>query len=310
VYATPGTQAVPLTAAKPPVFGTLCLVSGVTAVVLSLLGALIYLIVWWTLDLPNKISIIGGLEAPGSDKLVLPKVLNYLGVTAAAAAGVLGTLAIVFDGLKRATLIGLSLAAGAVVFLFAFWVWTVSRSSESYVPADTRLSPSAVDLGPLETQVNGELHIYLTGWQPKGMDYSVLRARPEVVVLQMANEDVTDRTLENLRGLKKLRELDLSDTQVTDAGLKVLQELPSLQVLFLNRTKITDEGVRQSIFPIASLTRLSVSHTQVTKKTRDEWKADRGGPQGRAGLLTPRDGVRNGKRRQARCPSWEDQPFL
>jgi hypothetical protein len=141
----------------------------------------------------------------------------------------------------------------------------------------TRLFPSAVDLGPLEKQVNGELHITLTGWQPKGMDYSVLRARPETVVLQMANADVTDQTLENLRDLKKLRVLDLNDTQVTDAGLKVLQELPSLQVLFLNRTKITDEGVRQSIFPIASLTELNVSHTQVTPKTRDEWKALRKG---------------------------------
>jgi hypothetical protein len=142
----------------------------------------------------------------------------------------------------------------------------------------TRLFPSAVDLGPLETQVNGELHITLTGWQPKDMDYSVLRARPDTVVLQMANKDVTDRTLENLRGLKKLRNLDLSDTQVTDEGLKVLQELPSLKVLFLNRTKITDEGVRQNIFPIASLTELSVRNTKVTKKTRDDWKA---GQQGR-----------------------------
>jgi hypothetical protein len=141
----------------------------------------------------------------------------------------------------------------------------------------TRLFPSAVDLGPLETQVNGELHITLTGWQPKDMDYSVLRARPETVVLQMANEDVTDRTLENLHGLKKLRVLDLSNTQVTDEGLKALKEFPSLQVLRLNRTKITDEGVRQSIFPIESLTELNVSHTQVTKKTRDEWKAARKG---------------------------------
>src|SRR5262249_27724588 len=115
-----------------------------------------------------------------------------------------------------------------------------------------RFYPLGVDLGPLETMVNGESPITLTGWQPKDMDYSVLKARPDTVVLQMANEDVTDRTLENLRGLKKLRGLDLSNTQVTDEGLGVLKELPNLEVLFLNRTKVTDAGVRQIVFPIES----------------------------------------------------------
>jgi hypothetical protein len=140
-----------------------------------------------------------------------------------------------------------------------------------------RFYPLGVDLGPLETMVNGESHITLTGWQPKGMDYSVLKERPDAVVLQMANEDVTDRTLENLRGLKKLRVLDLSNTQVTDEGLRVLKELPNLEVLYLNRTKVTDAGVRQNVFPIESLKELNVRNTQVTKKTRDEWKAAREG---------------------------------
>jgi hypothetical protein len=136
---------------------------------------------------------------------------------------------------------------------------------------------SSPDLGPLETMVNGEPHITLTGWQPKDMDYSVLKGRPDTVVLQMANDDVTDRTLENLRGLKKLRVLDLANTQVTDEGLSVLKEFPNLEVLFLNRTKITDAGVRQNVFAIDSLKELNVRNTQVTKKTRDEWKAAREG---------------------------------
>jgi hypothetical protein len=133
------------------------------------------------------------------------------------------------------------------------------------------------DLGPLEKNVDGELHITLTGWQPKDMDYMVLKQRPETIVLQMANPDVTDQTLEYLRGLKKLRVLDLSDTQVTDEGLQVLKELSNLQVLYLNRTKITDDGVRQAIFPLQSLNELSVRNTQVTKKTREEWRAAKEG---------------------------------
>jgi hypothetical protein len=134
-----------------------------------------------------------------------------------------------------------------------------------------------VDLGPRESRVGGELHITLTGWEPGDRDYSVLRARPDTVVLQMANPDVTDRTLENLRGLKKLRSLDLSNTQVTDDGLPVLKELPSLEVLFLNGTRVTDAGLRAGVFPIASLRELSVRNTAVTKKARDEWRAARQG---------------------------------
>ena len=50
----------------------------------------------------------------------------------------------------------------------------------------------------------------------------------DVVVLQMANPDVTDQTLEHLRGSTALKDLDLNNTQVTDAGLKVLKDLPAL----------------------------------------------------------------------------------
>ena len=48
-------------------------------------------------------------------------------------------------------------------------------------------------------------------------------------MLQMANPDVTDRTLESLKGMKALKELDLNDTQVTDAGLDILSDLPALE---------------------------------------------------------------------------------
>jgi hypothetical protein len=134
-----------------------------------------------------------------------------------------------------------------------------------------------VDLGPRESRVGDEMHITLTGWEPQNRDYSVLRFRPDTAVLQMANPDVTDQTLDNLRGLKKLRSLDLSNTQITDDGLQVLKELPHLEVLFLNGTKVTDAGVRAGVFPIESLRELSVRNTAVTKKTRDEWRAAREG---------------------------------
>jgi hypothetical protein len=122
---------------------------------------------------------------------------------------------------------------------------------------------------PIEKTVEGEPTLTVTGL--KDFDYAKLKDKSDLEVLQMANEDVTDQTLDYLKGLKKLYNLDLSNTQITDGGLRVLQELPRLEILHLNGTKITDEGVRQHIFPIATLRQLSLERTKVTKKTRDEW---------------------------------------
>ncbi|MBY0523007.1 MAG: hypothetical protein K2R98_06395 [Gemmataceae bacterium] len=127
-----------------------------------------------------------------------------------------------------------------------------------------------VDLGPREKTVDGELHLTLTGWDQT--DYSVLQARPTVVVLQMANGDVTDATLENLRGMTQLRELDLNDTQVTDRGLELLATLPQLRELRLARAKITDEGFRQHLADKESLVKIDLTGTPVKGKTKRDWK--------------------------------------
>jgi hypothetical protein len=136
----------------------------------------------------------------------------------------------------------------------------------------SRLVP--IDLGPREKLVAGELHITLTGWDRK--DYSVLRARPDVVVLQMANPDVTDETLEYLKGLDKLRELDLNDTQVTDKGLRVLKDLPALESLRLKNTKVTDDGFGE-LAERASLRQLDLRGTQVSRQAVKAWRSARPG---------------------------------
>jgi hypothetical protein len=47
--------------------------------------------------------------------------------------------------------------------------------------------------------------------------------------LQLADNPVTDRGLEHLRGLTKLKELYIRGTRVTDEGIKKLQAaIPSL----------------------------------------------------------------------------------
>ena len=127
-----------------------------------------------------------------------------------------------------------------------------------------------VPLKPYEQIVNGELRITLTGL--KNFEYASLREKPQVVVVQMANSDVDDRTLENLKGLDHLTELDLNDSQITDQGLAIVAALPRLKTLRIARTKVTDEGFRLHLYPKESLIHLDLTGTEVQGKTKREWK--------------------------------------
>lgn len=140
----------------------------------------------------------------------------------------------------------------------------------------TRVAP--IDLGPRLTIVDGETHITLTGWDQQ--DYSVLRQWPDVVVLQMANPDVTDQTLALLKSCPRLRELDVSGSQATDVGLEVLASLPQLEVLRLKNCRITDAGFREHLLPHPGLLRLELSGTLVTPEAVREWR--QANPQRRA----------------------------
>jgi hypothetical protein len=127
-----------------------------------------------------------------------------------------------------------------------------------------------ISLGPYSRVVDGEHHLTLTGWD-RG-DYSLLASAPDVVVLQMANPDVTDQTLRYLEGMDRLRELDLDRTQVTDEGLAILATLPRLRDLRLHSTAITDAGFRKHLFGMESLQNVDVGGTKVASKTLREWK--------------------------------------
>ncbi len=132
----------------------------------------------------------------------------------------------------------------------------------------TKLMP--VDLGPRERIVNNESHITLTGWDQK--DYSPLRLKSDVVVLQMANPDVTDSTLVLLKDFAKLRELDVNDSKITDESLDVLKTLPSLETLRIRNTAVSDQGFTDSLAPISTLKQLDVRGTQIRKESIEAWK--------------------------------------
>ena len=152
-------------------------------------------------------------------------------------------------------------AAPLILFFLSILAAAMPALYTLYVP---------LDLGPLEKIVDGQRHLTLTSWDRK--DYSILKFKPDVVVLQMANPDVTDISLEPLQEMKALEELDLSGTQVTDAGLKILKDLPALSKLRLARTKITDQGFHSTLFAKDSLMQLDLSGTQVGRETVQAWR--------------------------------------
>jgi hypothetical protein len=127
-----------------------------------------------------------------------------------------------------------------------------------------------IPLGPHERVVDGERRITLTGLTD--FDYATLQGRNDTVVLQMANPDVNDGTLEYLKGMSHLRKLDISDSRVTDQGLRTLAELPGLEELYLARTAITDEGFRKYLGPKESLLKVDFTGTAVKGKTKRDWK--------------------------------------
>lgn len=132
--------------------------------------------------------------------------------------------------------------------------------------AYTRLVP--VDLGEYDQIVSGERHLTLTGWNKT--DYSAIAARPDTVVLQMANADVTDDTLKYLEPLASLKELDLSDTKVTDAGLQWLRKNPRLETLRLARTSVTDAGL-STLETLPALKQLDLTGAKVAPERLQKW---------------------------------------
>lgn len=134
----------------------------------------------------------------------------------------------------------------------------------------SHLLASTVDLGKWETRVDGQIHVTLTDWDRT--DYSFLKTRRDIVVLQMANADVTDEVVAQLDGSQMLKELDLSNSAVTDRSLPILAKIPNLHSLRLKGTKISDEAFREHLLNKESLRMLDLRETGVASKTKREWK--------------------------------------
>jgi hypothetical protein len=88
-------------------------------------------------------------------------------------------------------------------------------------------------------------------------------AYTEVIIVDLSGKNVDDKTLEELSGLRFLRQLVLDHTQVTDAGTHVIRSFPKLRSLSLRFTDISDDST-ETIAGLEGLIWLYLTHTKVS----------------------------------------------
>jgi hypothetical protein len=169
----------------------------------------------------------------------------------------------------------LYLLSGSGRVLAPLWLMIVGGAVAATPYLLTHYVQPLMPKSPWVKTVDGQTHATLTGL--KDFDYSLLRSRKDIVVLQMANEDVNDATLENLRGLEAIQELDLNFTGITDAGLGVLRDLPLLKTLRIKNTGISDSGFRDTLSQINTLMEVDATGTQIKSATLRSWKSAKEG---------------------------------
>lgn len=106
-----------------------------------------------------------------------------------------------------------------------------------------------------------ELYIFSDEISDRGLE--VLRRMHRLRVLQIGGPQVTDDACQYFENLDKLEELDLGFTQMTGSGLRMLPATRTLRILSLGQLPLGDENCRD-IATFASLERLDLRDTKIT----------------------------------------------
>jgi hypothetical protein len=85
----------------------------------------------------------------------------------------------------------------------------------------------------------------------------------EVNIVDLSGKSVDDAMLQQLAGLRFLRELTLDRTQITDAGMDALRSFPRLRSLSLRFTGISDKSTTV-IRDLSNLLWLYLTHTRIS----------------------------------------------
>ena len=144
------------------------------------------------------------------------------------------------------------------------------------------------------------LNLGVTGITDAGMVY--VASLKQIERLNLAqNNGISDRALEQLKGLASLQDLDLSGTKVTDAGLECLKASNNLRDLCVSDTAISDTGL-EHLKGMTQLIRLDLDGTKVTDRGLKRLAGFRQLQDlGLRGTATTSEGVKNLQTALPRC---------
>jgi DNA-directed RNA polymerase subunit RPC12/RpoP len=140
-YDLPATPSPPVgETVKRPKCGILAATFGGGALLLSILGCVLYLRIWFSLDEFEKyVYLTGGKADPftprlqdGERILLSAKVLLHSSAWLALVAMVVGIVSTDVENPKKLGIWGIVLASISLVILFYFWYWTVSLSRDPF----------------------------------------------------------------------------------------------------------------------------------------------------------------------------------
>lgn len=106
------------------------------------------------------------------------------------------------------------------------------------------------------------------------LDWQRIRAlKGHLVMLDLGDTNVDDRTLQWVGDWKNLYKLDLNNTLVTDEGLENLVVLERLEILNLYGTRVSDRGV-QVLKSLPALKKIFLWGSEVTEGFVNNWRAE------------------------------------
>ncbi len=111
--------------------------------------------------------------------------------------------------------------------------------------SQTKAALTAEMLKPLESLADNVVWLDFAGAQVSDRDLSHLEGLKRLTRLHLEKTEIGDKGLAHLAGLTQLEYLNLYGTKVTDAGLAQLASLVHLKSLYLWQTKATPAGVEK-----------------------------------------------------------------
>ena len=125
---------------------------------------------------------------------------------------------------------------------------------------------SVFNLSPLRQLPPDGIHRYILGkLELNDSQLTNIAFLTGLESLDVEETDVSDKGLQALRGMNRLREIDLHSTMITGRGFKFLAQLPNLETINAGSNRIGDDGI-EYLIALKKLKELHLSRGGLTNQ--------------------------------------------